>query len=124
MNTDTGSLIGAISSGRDIGKYEKCSVCKKYAFMGTHKCGLSFLCGIYSYKEGEKMDTVYAHDSKTAAEDFLANNFSGLGYPDIITVYVIDEISQKEYEFEVTVEAVPEFSAEQISCKDIVEQRT
>ena len=37
-------------------------------------------------------------------------------------IFVIDEIAKKEYKFELTVETVPEFCAEQISCKDIEEE--
>ena len=103
------------------GKFEMCPICKRYGFMDVHKCGSFFLCRTDD-QDREEEKTVYADCPKYAAEKFLEERFSSFDYPRYMTILVVDEVAEKEYQFEVTVESVPEFHAEQISCKGIEEE--
>ena len=101
----------------DIGNYLRCPICKQWGWTGTHKCAPAYGCRLEDWDKEEEVE-VHANSPEEAATTFLEERFSDFEYPKSATVIVNDwranHYAGHLYTYEVTVEAVPSFSAELI----------
>jgi hypothetical protein len=117
---DRSYLIKAMFNGQPLGNFSKCPICKRDDFMEVHECGPAYFCR-NDQETRENEVKMYALDPENAAICFLEERFSYYGYPKSMIIFIVDDVSKKEYKFELTVETVPEFCAEQIGYRDIEE---
>lgn len=118
-----GALFATIARGGDIGKFERCPICKEHDFMGAHRCKPSYEVRP-DYDDGGDTSTIYADSPEEAAENFLEKHHSDYDYPSSMTVVVTRD--DEEWVFEIEVETVPSFTASEKShrkVEDAVEEK-
>ena len=100
-----------------VSSYFTCPTCRKYTNYKGHRCGTMWL--VIDPDEDEENiiecgQKQYAYDAELAAEDYLAEHFSDMDYPDEADVIVADQNGENITYWNVTVEAVPEFTANKL----------
>jgi len=95
-----------------LGEYRTCPTCGQRGYSTVHTCPPRFEAR-YSHDEDSDFVAVYAVDSQAAAAAFHERRFSDMDYATEVDVVVRDS-QRRRATFHVHVEAVPEFSAEQM----------
>lgn len=97
--------------------FQNCPICKRWTFMSHHQCPPAYGVRLEDWDKEEE-EEVYANSPEDAAITFIEHRFAQFEYPKSATVIVndwrADHWSGKQYKYEITVEAVPSFSAELI----------
>jgi len=96
-----------------LGNYRKCEKCGDWEFANIHKC-LPLWDAIVPEFDDEILRTSSGHGAGDAAENLLERNFAEWDHPGEMEIWVRKREDSEWQKFNVTVQAVPEFSASEI----------
>lgn len=108
-------LINAIMKGKELGEFKRCRTCKELDYSNIHQCKPEYQAILKDYHDENEPERVFANGMEAAALAFAENNFSNWDFPKHMEIWVRQHEGDQWAKFEITVEAVPSFSALQIA---------
>jgi hypothetical protein len=94
-----------------MSSYEKCSVCHEYGFVASHKCKPSWEVFRFEYGDEDDPAQAFGRDAEEAAISYSERHFADWEHPLDFEVWVRKSADDPWQKFDISVEAVPSFSA-------------
>lgn len=98
-----------------MSSFERCSNCGEYDFLDKHKCQDEWQAIRAEYHDERDYEKAFGYDAESAALKYAENNFSLWRWPEKMEIWVRKPGETAWRKFQITVEAVPSFSASELS---------
>ena len=94
--------------------YGKCINCGEWEFLDGHRCLPEWDAFLFDYGSEEDHGVTHASNAEDAALNYATNGFSDWDYPNDMIICVKRPSEAEWQKFNITVEAVPHFSASKL----------